>query len=427
MTRTFIFSITNKQLLKTMTYYISNQARIKWETPSDETKIDVTGGEYLEIVSHEGSVHDEKHKYKNSRHGLFTTVASNTEYKIQYMDCEFVFTQKECGGEANEQVDGSFEYYKKLYMTTDAPEEIVSNLITDATTLYLEEMMNIKTKENGTGVFIYDDGYWELLTTRDPRNIDTVYLPKVNKKNIVEGRQQTMSIVDHLEHFLQPDTKAKFEELGIQYKCNYLLEGHWGTGKTSLITALATKFGYGMSILSFSHKLGDVELFKAIRRIRDNTFLVLEDIDSLFIDRKSGDTHKNRITFSGLLNVLDGIATPPGLITFITTNHKNKLDPALIRPGRIDYVMKFGFITKEQIREMFIKFSGLDDKDTQTEKFSQFYDLYRDLKIKITTGLLQQYLFRYLNDVDKIISNIDELKIIRDNLNEDKESNGLYN
>ena len=271
---------------------------------------------------------------------------------------------------------------------------------------------------------MYDEGYWEHLTSREPRTLDTIYLPTHKKSSITNSH---ISIDKHLENFLNPDTKEKYFKLGIPYKCNYLLEGHWGTGKTSLITALATHYGYGLSILPFSSKLGDVELFRAIKRMRENTFLILEDIDSLFIERKSGDTNKNRITFSGLLNTLDGIATPDGLITFMTTNHKNKLDPALIRPGRIDYVMKFGYITKNQIKSMFIKFSNLQEKEEQNNKFIKFWDSLKnvDCKDKLTTGLLQQYLFKYLDDSDAMIENVEELKDIYQSLNEEKDSS-LY-
>ena len=205
-----------------------------------------------------------------------------------------------------------------------------------------------------------------------------------------------------------------------------MLEGHWGTGKTSLIKGLATKFDYGISILPFSSKLGDVELFKAIRKIRNDTFLVLEDIDSLFINRKEGDTHKNRITFSGLLNILDGITTSSGLITFMTTNHKSKLDPALIRPGRIDYVMTFKFIQKEQFINMFYNFSGIENEEEKKQKGLELWKAYRNMgdKVKLTTGLLQQYLFKYLEQPDKMIENIDEISDMYECLNEEKDGGG---
>ena len=111
----------------------------------------------------------------------------------------------------------------------------------------------------------------------------------------------------------------------------------------------------------------------------------------------------------------------------MTTNHKNKLDPALIRPGRIDYVMKFGYITKNQMKSMFIKFSDLQEKEEQNSKFTKFWDALKNVncKDKLTTGLLQQYLFKYLDNSDAMIENVEELKDIYQSLNEEKDSS-LY-
>ena len=79
-------------------------------------------------------------------------------------------------------------------------------------------------------------------------------------------------------------------------------------------------------------------------------------MDSIFYSRKKGDEHKNMITFSGLLNTLDGIFYKRGLITFITTNYPERLDKALIRPGRIDYKMTFTYATKAELKMIFNAF-----------------------------------------------------------------------
>ena len=64
--------------------------------------------------------------------------------------------------------------------------------------------------------------------------------------------------------------------------------------------------------------------------------ILLEDIDALFVQRESVG-RGGGVTFSGLLNALDGVRSQEGRILFMTTNHKEKLDPALLRPGRADY------------------------------------------------------------------------------------------
>ena len=81
----------------------------------------------------------------------------------------------------------------------------------------------------------------------------------------------------------------------------------------------------------------------------EKTILVLEDIDALFVERKPGDSNKSMISFSGLLNTLDGIAHKEEQLTFLTTNYITKLDKTLIRPGRIDKTVKFSYATIYQI------------------------------------------------------------------------------
>jgi len=62
------------------------------------------------------------------------------------------------------------------------------------------------------------------------------------------------------------------------------------------------------------------------------------------------------VTFSGLLNALDGVAATEERIVFMTTNHLDRLDPALIRPGRVDMQVHVGLATPNQIRRMFLRF-----------------------------------------------------------------------
>ena len=70
-----------------------------------------------------------------------------------------------------------------------------------------------------------------------------------------------------------------------------------------------------------------------------NSIILLEDIDGIFKGRESvQETRENRsqVTFSGLLNALDGVRSQEGRILIMTTNHRENLDPALMRPGRAD-------------------------------------------------------------------------------------------
>jgi chaperone BCS1 len=113
------------------------------------------------------------------------------------------------------------------------------------------------------------------------------------------------------------------------------------------------------------------------------------------------------------------------MICFITTNYKQNLDSALIRPGRVDYIMRFDYINKEQVIDIFTTFTDRSDKA------HEFYDQLCKFNINISTSLLQQYLLKYINetDIDKIIENLDEIKKMYDaaHISKDAGETGLYN
>lgn len=144
---------------------------------------------------------------------------------------------------------------------------------------------------------------------------------------------------------------------GIPYRRGYLFHGPPGTGKTSFISALAGHFGYSVCMLSLSERtLDDERLAYLLSNAPPNSFIVLEDVDAAFVSRDlyENSQHKayegmTRVTFSGLLNALDGVASSEERILFMTTNHLNRLDPALIRPGRIDVQSLFGNCTRSML------------------------------------------------------------------------------
>jgi chaperone BCS1 len=243
------------------------------------------------------------------------------------------------------------------------------------------------------------------------------------------------AMVDDLKNFLDEKTTIKYKKLGITHKRTYLFEGIPGAGKSSFIMALASHFGFNLAIISFTPKMTDNDLIRLLRCLEEkdenNVFIIFEDMDCIFKARKENDENKNAITFSGLLNALDGITTSENLICFITTNYKNNLDSALIRPGRVDYIMNFDYAIKEQIIEIFKIYTCETSTDeTETAKIAkEFYDSLQDLNIKISTSLLQQYLMKYLDKPEDAIKNLDELKKMYDacHICNDAGETGLYN
>ena len=265
-------------------------------------------------------------------------------------------------------------------------------------TIYIDKyVLECDDGANSIKIYCNDEGYWEKCLSKRKRRLETIYLPKADKQ----------SIVDDITHFLLPSTADRYESIGRTHKRVYLFEGLPGSGKSSFILALASHFGYDLAVISFTEKVTDGTLTRLLKNLPEKTILVMEDIDVLFTDRKKNDEHKNMVTFSGILNNLDGITTQDGFLCFITTNYKNQLDSALLRPGRIDRQLRFDTVTKEQIQDMYSKFMG----DLYTdEKFKEFYRGFAALGISTTISLIQEYLFQYIDNPDAAISNLDELR-----------------
>ena len=89
-----------------------------------------------------------------------------------------------------------------------------------------------------------------------------------------------------------------------------------------------------------------------------SSIILLEDIDGLFVEREAVNPSQEgrRVTFSGLLNALDGVRSQEGRILFMTTNHREKLDPALLRPGRCDVQVELKNASFKQMKEMYERF-----------------------------------------------------------------------
>jgi chaperone BCS1 len=86
-----------------------------------------------------------------------------------------------------------------------------------------------------------------------------------------------------------------------------------------------------------------------LREAPMNAIILLEDVDAVFSERSAGKS-AGGVSFSGLLNALDGVASQEGRLFFMSTNHIEKLDPALIRPGRCDVKVELNRASKKQMK-----------------------------------------------------------------------------
>ncbi|XP_053660589.1 mitochondrial chaperone BCS1 [Anopheles marshallii] len=167
-----------------------------------------------------------------------------------------------------------------------------------------------------------------------------------------------------------------YSDRGIPYRRGYLLHGPPGCGKSSFITALAGEIEFGICLLNLSERgLTDDRLNHLMNVAPQQSIILLEDIDAAFVSRQDTLQQKaafeglNRVTFSGLLNCLDGVASTEARIVFMTTNYLERLDPALIRPGRVDVKEYVGHCTRHQMEQMFRRFYTGTDAEANARIF----------------------------------------------------------
>jgi len=164
-------------------------------------------------------------------------------------------------------------------------------------------------------------------------------------------------LLGDLEEFLGQETHKWYREHGIQHKRGYLFHGVPGTGKTSLIQAIAGHFEHNLCHVHLTHPhLTDESLRAAVNMAPRRSILVFEDIDAVFGRDREKLLIDSSLTFSGLLNALDGVGKADGQIFVLTTNHRERLNPALIRNGRADMHIEFPYASDEQIFGMFARF-----------------------------------------------------------------------
>ncbi|MBW0524540.1 hypothetical protein O181_064255 [Austropuccinia psidii MF-1] len=205
-----------------------------------------------------------------------------------------------------------------------------------------------------------------------------------------------------------------YADRGIPYRRGYLLHGPPGSGKSSFIFALAGELNYHICVLNLSERgLSDDKLNLLLTNVPERCIVLLEDVDAAFLGRDGSEQMKVSVTFSGLLNAIDGVtSTTSQRLIFMTTNHLKKLDPALIRPGRVDMSFYVGDATLHQTLQLFSKFYDNEKLVPVMEK--QVMEVFK-AGGKFSMAALQGLFIRHREGQDAIKA-LDQIAVYPDSL-----------
>lgn len=259
--------------------------------------------------------------------------------------------------------------------------------------LYWEEQFFKQESRTHTTIYQWSNGdYWDSILSYPKRDFSTIFIKEENKNQLTTS----------LDNFIKSENW--YIKRGVPYQYGLLLYGEPGSGKTSLIKAIASYTNKNIATLSADSLYS---LPKAIAKLPDHTILVIEDIDSSSrvksrskltdqynsVEDNGGDSNISPprdslaesmigMGLSEVLNALDGLIYKHGRMIIMTTNYIDKLDSALIRPGRIDLKMYLGYIDIE----VFQKFLSIFFPEE-----SSIYDFSKIKKIEeVVVAELQQ-------------------------------------
>ncbi|XP_076940418.1 AAA-ATPase At2g18193-like [Bidens hawaiensis] len=273
------------------------------------------------------------------------------------------------------------------------------------------KLHNLQSYGGGTG------GYKESVNLDHPSTFDTLAMDPDMKK----------AIIDDLNLFLK--RKEFYKRVGKAWKRGYLLYGPPGTGKSSLIAAMANYLKFDIFDLQLTQVGGDSSLKKLMLRTTNRSILVIEDIDcsiqlpdrnvpAKFPEAKHG--RDPMFSLSGLLNFIDGLWSCCGdeRIIIFTTNHKERLDPALLRPGRMDVHIHMSYLTVDGFQTLAANYLNIHDHHWRFKEINELIKCKKVTPAEVAEELMKS------DDVDVVLEGV--VKFLKRKKIEDDEEDELH-
>jgi chaperone BCS1 len=329
--------------------------------------------------------------------------------------------------------NGSFSFWYKNHMLTFQSVEKESRYFReeqvsvscigrnpDILRAFLSECRTeyLKLIKNKTSIFQHHNGDWKKIRTVDVRRLDTVILSDEKKT----------AMLDDVKSFLQ--SRTWYSERGIPYRRGYLLYGPPGTGKSSLSLSIAGECDLDIYILNLS-SVDDDSLGELFIELPPRCVILLEDIDAVKAahsrQRRTASTGQGatksptkgepggKVSLSALLNVVDGVGSQEGRLLIMTTNHIERLDAALIRPGRVDKKVKFDLTNQDIVAQLFYAIfrRGASDNVERAEDDAELKKLAADFASKVpehefSPADIQLFLLEYKESPRRAVENVQE-------------------
>ncbi|MCW3466542.1 AAA family ATPase [Chitinophaga nivalis] len=280
-------------------------------------------------------------------HAAFDETKANRMPKIIFKSAPNIFTVRYAGKwvliEKRRQNIEHAENFRSLFaheyiISAIKGRDAITNLLEEAKQSYYKHLpvnaVTIKTH--------HTNGYYDYNSTITVKPLTKVIIDAGVKAKIIND-------VDEFK-----GGRKWYTDNAIPYKRTYCFYGPPGTGKTSLSLAIASYLDADVYVININSLADDFALQTAFQQIPSGSILLLEDVDAAFNGRQS----KCKVSFSALLNCTDGAFYRDGLITCITTNHIDTLDPALLRTGRCDMKIHITYPSAEEVSYYISQFFG---------------------------------------------------------------------